>query len=366
MTEPVMKVSLISAYPGLNTGMLSVEYSFESICKCNPHWEVSRYCLETDFAVHQAQIGSLRYAKLTDRAQLSSSDRVVYWGDFLHWRGYLHQDLADRNNRNHSKIEDSELIDKYYASFFLEQQPELLERAVLYGGTLYPLNFMDFADVRYTKNLSNILQTARLARFRDAYSAEFARRISGEQKQFMGMDPGFLWDTADIAATEDHRYLAYSFGRSGQDEVLKDFAVKLARYLNLEPLYVDWFGFTGMSNEVVRKISAIKGAALVLTDIYHMGVNALREKKLTYMIGNGASYAFGTLSDKKKEVLFKQYFLEPFYLYVENIVNPLSHATLFKVIGSYLESVDQMQMAFTMIDAEINRQRSSVVKAINA
>lgn len=82
---------------------------------------------------------------------------------------------------------------------------------------------------------------------------------------------------ASIQAMSTANYLAFSFGRSGYDRVLNDFAVELATDLKLEPIDIHWLDLSGGENAFAQKSSTIKGASLILTDIYHLGINALRE-----------------------------------------------------------------------------------------
>lgn len=83
------------------------------------------------------------------------------------------------------------------------------------------------------------------------------------------------------------------------------------------------------------------------------------------MVGNGVSYATNSLSDKKKQILFKQYFLEPFYLYSENIANPANQPQLFRVIGTYFNSERLTRGTFNFIESQVDFQRRGLLNAIN-
>lgn len=360
-----MKIAVVSALPvGLNTGMLTVEYALSSLLAGKKKWKIDRYCFERNFQIEHEHFGKIEAKKIDGSDILKSYDKILYWGDFLHWRGYLHKDLSMRNDHGKSKVDFSELEDKYYDVFFLEKNKELLSKAIAFGGTIYPISLNDLMDTRYKSNLLNFLKTAALTRFRDVYSSELARGLIGSSNSFMGMDPAFFLGTKDLIKHDHPKdYLVFSFGRSGQNELLKKVALFIAKQLGLDAYDLQWFDIHNKENLLVKKLKVLRGAKLVLTDIYHMAVNSFRENKTTYMFGNGASYAMTSLSDKKKEILFKQYLMEPNYIYTELIKND-------KFMMSVLETIkrkmtQQENHSYDYLNSQIEMNQSSLLSILS-
>ncbi len=353
-----MKIALLSALPaGLNTGMLTVEYAFKSI-QNEKNWIVNRYCLERDFSFEHQYLGEINATKIENSDLLEEYDRIIYWGDFLHWRGYLHKDLYLRHQKLNSEESFDKTIERYYDIFFLEKKKKLLKKSIAFGGTIYPLSTSDLKDERYRNNLQNLLTNARSVKFRDVYSSELARGIINSEKSFMGVDPAFLLDTKSIN-THQHKnkYLVFSFGRSGHNEFLAKIAIMISKKLGLDAYDLQWFALQNGQNPLIKKLEVLKGASLVITDIYHMSINAFREGKLTYMFGNGASYAMSSLSDKKKEILFKQYLVEPQYLYTELVKNE-------KYLNSVIDSIAQRLNENTGFQNEYLEQQISYARTM--
>lgn len=352
-----MKIAIISALPaGLNTGMLTVEYALSSLLENKKKWKIDRYCFENNFQMEHEYFGSINAIKIENSDVLKQYDKIIYWGDFLHWRGYLHKDLAIRNKRYQNPLEFSELENRYYDVFFLEKNKNLLSKAIAFGGTIYPLSSNDLQDARYKSNLLNFLENASMTKYRDVYSSELARGLVRSNNSFMGMDPAFFLNT-EALLKHDHPkdYLVFSFGRSGQDDLLKKIAIFIAKQTGLDAYDLQWFAIQNKENLLVKKLQVLRGAKLVLTDIYHMAVNSFRENKHTYMFGNGASYAMTSLSDKKKEILFKQYLMEPNYLYTELIKNEKFLMSVVATIKKKLEHHESFDFEYLNNQIELNR-----------
>lgn len=359
-----MKIAVISALPaGLNTGMLTVEYAFKSLVDTQKKWKVDRYCFEKPFHLDYENFGEISVAEIQSSDVLKKYDKIIFWGDFLHWRGYLNKDLYFRSQKKDPQKDLQEIADKYYDVFFLEKNRELISRVVSFGGTVYPLSQDDFQDNRYEENFLSLIRDARYVKFRDVYSSNLASGLLTSDKNFMGMDPAFFLNTEKISPHQHARpYMVFSFGRSGQNELLKSVAIRIAKSLGLDAYDLQWFALQNNKNPLIKKLEILRGSAIVLTDIYHMAVNAFRENKPTYMFGNGASYAMSSLSDKKKEILFKQYLQEPQYIYTELIKN---EKYLSSVIDAMNMKLRNKKINYDYLNHQIQYLRNQLIQVID-
>jgi hypothetical protein len=319
------KIAIISAFPqGMNTGMLTVEYSFPK--ELLDEYTVDRYCIESRFNISAPSFTKLEYNKLDNVEILRNYDRIIYWGDFLHWLGYLKHDIRLRN-RNADTY--NQLVELYFHCVFLENEPELRRRSMMIGGTIYPLSRADLLNERYKNALFNLVNDASFVGFRDAYSSAFAKLHFGILGGTLEFDPAFLLNTNHISSAKSSKpYLCYSFGRSGKNDQLLSFIKHYARAKGLFVVNIDWLGLESKTNFLNKKLSVIKGANVVFTDIYHMGVNALREKINVIMFGNALDAGSSSLADKKKEILFYQELIQEAYIQCESIPEKSKYDTL--------------------------------------
>jgi hypothetical protein len=153
---------------------------------------------------------------------------------------------------------------------------------------------------------------------RDAISANLISQISNKENTF-GCDCAFLLETSNNE-NKDGQYIAFSFGRSGYDSELRDFATQISKSLNLPLVEINWLKKGTSTGDLINHIKVIKNATFTITDIYHFSITSWREKTPCLCIGKGSSYPKNTLSDKKKEILYMQHFASHNYCYVEKVL----------------------------------------------
>lgn len=316
------KIACIGAYPhGWNPGMLSVDLAMP--------YEVDRYNIEQEYEIN----GKKSYY-LEKVEQLYDYALVVYWGDFLHYLGYVNPNWFQRQC-DARRFTAEQMWDFWYKIMLLENEDV---KSVSLGTTLYGLDISHLNNTRYKHSLTNFFKKSKLIMFRDMVSTALANQLGA--KSIFGCDLAFLLDSSNIKPCDN--CLVYSFGRIGENEKLEQFTKSFAEFLGLKALDCGWF--SGSSLE--EKLSYIKGAALVITDIYHLSISAMRENKPIFCVGKGLSDSKTTLSDKKKEILFRQHFGMDYFIYFENLSEELFpklkeiylDEDKFKVFNSVLKS----------------------------
>lgn len=364
----MIKVAVVCAYPaGTNPGMLSVDLAFESIIgsSINP-MTVERFCYGRN--LDKSGPIRLKYTELHNVAQLEEFDRIVYWGDFLHWRGYAINDWLSRAQGRHADWSDEKLLDQWYELYLLENRPDLQSRAICFGGTFYGLDSRDLVDERYQTALTFLYNNARAVLMRDCWSAHFARQLAPAHNQTFGCDCALLLDSPAITtpqALPEQPYMLYSFGRSGQNQLLEQFAQRLSDHMGLELVNLEWLQ-KGIGQETLgKKIYLIQHAKFVLTDIYHCAITAWREHCPVLCIGNGASRIESSLSDKKKEIFHAQIFAGENYVFVEEIINPASwNKGLLQKFANLVCNDSTNQIIFGAVLFQAQQAKQNLLKAL--
>lgn len=362
-----MKIAVINAFPdGLNPGMLSVDFSFEQVIgNAGIDASVDYFSGEAEYALNHLD-GSRKVWRVIESVNdLASYDVIVYWGDFLHWIGYARNDWQKRQAVLSPAKTPEAALDRYYR-VMLQPDEEIYEKIILFGGTIYPLSIPNLLDDKYVEALKKLLIKARLVKFRDMVSASYAALLTGKSYNYQGCDCAFLLDTNGIARSGQTRYpengyIGYSFGRSGDGEALVEFVRKTGSALGIPVVDIGWLNGP---EPLAHKISLVKGARFVITDIYHLSVTSLRERKPVFCIGRGCSYSTSTVSDKKKEFLFKQYLADDFYLFHEQVVHPGNFAPLLNKMDRLLKSPDVHDKLFGMLTASVAGARNDLLVTI--
>ena len=369
------RIAVVCAYPaGENPGMLSVDLAFGSLAKGLPAGtQVSYFCAEDAFEL-KAGNNSLKYTLLERREQLLAHDRIVYWGDFLHWIGYFENDFKARVSRRQPVMDPQALRNAWYDLFLMEGASEAeLSKVVVFGGTLYGLHAGQLAEPRYRQALSRLYRHAGLVLMRDQVSADYVAQLAERSSHPFGCDCAMLLDGRSLQSDATQSvppvpYLVCSFGRSGAARAQLGLVAEIAQRRGLKVVNIDWLGQPRGLAALANKLALIRGAQLVVTDVYHMAVSSWREGVPVLGIGRGASQVHGTLSDKKKEIFFRQIFASRFYVFIEDVLAAYaSNAAMSSFLDRVLQPLDNPQeLAFVreVLQRQQDRARGSLLKAL--
>lgn len=365
------KIAVVCAYPaGENPGMLSVDLAFGSLRRALPESvQVNYFCVEREFELRASDV-VLHYQHLTHRDQLLAHDRIVYWGDFLHWIAYFEQDVLMRTRLRNPQADLEALRNAWYDLFFLEgASPAELSKVVVFGSTLYGLDAAQLSVPRYQKALSQLYQNATTVLMRDQVSANFVSQFAREDSNAFGCDCALLLDPKSLQPDERVKlptvdYLVCSFGRSGANRALLGLAAEIAQRRGLKIINIDWLGNPRGLQALADKLAIIRGARLVVTDIYHMSVTGWREGVPVLGVGQGASQARGTLSDKKKEIFFRQIFASDYYVFLEEVLKAYgSNKAMDSYLSNVLKALDR-KAALAFVFDTVKRQQELARKRL--
>jgi polysaccharide pyruvyl transferase WcaK-like protein len=318
-----MKIAFICAFPASsNPGMVSVDLAVESVkSRLDRTAEIDRFCAWRGFEKQGAV--PLNYQCYSSVDQLQSYDLIVFWGDFLHWRGYAYKDFLTRGRGKIKDFDDQDLIDHWYQLYLFENQPYLQQRTIVVGGTFYAMSAEDVSDQRYMLALTNLYKNAKLALMRDLASANFVSQLTNNNQSNFGCDCAALLEVdhlLDYDSSVDPLCVSYALGRSGHGIKLKKLVNAVADRLDAIAVDLNWLEKGVGIDRTLHKIAQIKQSRVVITDIYHCAITAWREGIPVICIGQGANRVTSTLSDKKKELLHMQLFSMQNYIYFEEIL----------------------------------------------
>jgi hypothetical protein len=321
--------------PALNSGMITVDAALDSFMEKNfPGASVVKFNVERQQTFKKKPKFACEF--LDDISQLRDFDRIVCWGDFLHAYQYHRRDLRPRiRNRNtDAQVAEQKIQAAEKMLFLSDFSDEELSKAVCFGGSIYVNGVEDELIKDYKERISRLYKNSGLVLMRDILSASFAQRYAaGRRDGMLGVDcafllephTGFSWTKLPFSAKKSK--IGFSFGRrlSKDPEFLRTMhafvhAVAEARSCN-QIVDLDWLGNNTEDpvGGVIDKLSLINECQAVITDIYHCSINSWREGVPTFCVGEGAESPTGTLSEKKKELLYMMLNARDFYIFKENL-----------------------------------------------
>ena len=355
-----MKLAVICATPaGTNNGMVSVDLAFDSIKKLLPaHYNFVRLCGWKSIKKNK----NFEYDELVEISQLEDADKIIFWGDFLHWIDYANRDWMRSHINNYPMLTPEEIIDKWYHLYLLENREDLQKKVIIFGNTLYGLNSDHLLNSRYVNALTQLYSNASSVLFRDVLSSNYLSQLTGNrQRTFFGCDCALMLD--QLPAEEPiNDYFLYSFGRSGSPEMLDQLVKDISKELNLTPLHLEWLKKGAGLETLEENLKLMKGSKFVLTDIYHCAINAYRENVKVVCVGNAACRVTDTLSDKKKELFHFQHFASKSYFYLEQLTSQYD-SELIRILNlinddSYYENI------FKLLSIHVEQVKNELIHSI--
>ncbi len=253
----------------------------------------------------------LDYAVERDPDRLFGDGAVVFWGDFLHQRVYQ-QRMAEHLVRVGMYDSVEPAVTLMRRLFLMEGcDAAALGRAVLFGSTLLYNRRLDLRDAAYRTALERLLNGAAGTWFRDAISAAAVERVRGwAGSHHLGIDAALLMDAQQQAqlvagpwaeeARQATDHIGIFLGRVDRKILASyvKFCEDAANRLKRPSRWIPWWPLsTRRSGPVGRLTGGIRGfqcgrldrppslgdllemiqrCALVVTDTYHLAVNAWR------------------------------------------------------------------------------------------
>ncbi|MEA5424483.1 polysaccharide pyruvyl transferase family protein [Synechococcus sp. CCY9202] len=273
------------------------------------------------------------YKLLDDLRLLENFDRVVFWGDFAHWLLYATQEWVPRTMRRLGSMSEAEGMNKWFHLFFLGGAERLLQKVIVFGSTLYGLTAKQLAVGAYYDSLQSMYGSCRAAMPRDFYSAVFINQLVGANNAVLGCDCAFFLDDAKLLSTlgkECHGIstiiaegkalplLVCAIGRTQSASLLSYFSSLVANRMGASIVFLPWLANNGIHG-LCESLDLLSRSSYVITDIYHCAVSSLRLGKSTIAFGSTSPSPTHSLSDKKKEILFRQHLIGHNYVATERV-----------------------------------------------
>lgn len=364
-----MRTAVVFAFNPQNAGMYSVDlgalHFFSGL-----GWAVDFFCPTILNDAPTAGYGQMILRTLTDSRDLSGYDNVIYWGDFTTNPQYGLVDFT-RKERQFGGVYDARKSFQRWVSCFLPKR--LLDgnpRVFSFGQ-----NFQSIWAAEKNINLQNLAPLyehfdAILPR--DSYSVEhlqsyFPRAANGNVR--LGMDCAFLVNShtgADKhqAASRPLR-IGTLFGRSQLSnlDILSAQAERrgaqiedLSGWLRLPSQNIHW-SFASL-------LETIRGCDLIISDTYHLLINAMREGVAVQGVGVKSERQEKSVSDFKKRVLFADLGLSDLYLELENTTLTVELAEhLLQALDPKVATERQERIIQTVAD-NTGRYKSSLKDAL--
>jgi hypothetical protein len=372
-----MKIALICAVPDLsNSGMLSVDLAFESLRKyLNDDIQIVRFCSWKDI-VREGPI-PLYYRRLHDVSQLEEFDKIIYWGDFLHWIKYGPSFMSSKGtswycDQNNLSIEDARhlLTNEWYRLYLLEGRQDLQKKSIVFGGTIYGIDSTQMSNTRYRDALTSMYKNASLVLARDYLSSFFISQLSEQRKFSYGCDCALLLDidtTVYKNTGSTDPYMVYSFERCKNNDQFERFAIQLAENQKMRAVKIEWLHPKSSVKNLLENLELIKNSKFAISDIYHFSINAWRERVPTLTIGRGNSYpSQGTLGDKKKEIFNSQILAMNYYLFFEDVVSGINNIDkkLFNDCVLKINNTSALDIVFEKIRSQTEYAKKILIEEI--
>ena len=323
------KIAVLCAYNDNNLGMYSVDlaarefftslgYEFDLFVAQTSRVRGARFIEflgPTLLQKKSKRFGQLRYKLLRSADQLADYTHLVFWGDFLNNPIYGKHNFSQLDVRKKFSKNNTEAFE-FWKELFSLKHGKPTPKVFSIGNNLQN----SFAELGHEAEeiLASFRSNFDLFLPRDPFSLENITSCLQDQpgscKMGQGTDCAFLLDSGE--RKEKHATFCYHFGRSGFSDTSKLIstiesetglrAVHLTNWLNT---------YSNDAETVFRALRrSIAESQFVITDTYHVCVNAMNQSTPVFGIGRDADRQKGTLGDFKKQTLFEMMGLQDFYL----------------------------------------------------
>lgn len=340
-----MKIAVVCAYYAhhMNTGMITVDLGAQHFLrKVFAGFQIDFYSYIEAFDVKDGI--SYQYYE-EPNLLLDQYDYLLFWGDFLHSFDYfcygsgLHALTQKKLGLNARDAEDH-----LYKTLLLESvDVEKLKKVICIGGALHLNGNYTERCSRYNYNIARLYSECKMYSCRDPFSHKIADSYSSNNNGIVGLDGAFHLNPEellesysenlkDLCLDASNFNIGFSFNRSvrgneearlGVMQLIEGIMDNLSSSSRGVKYDIEWF--KGVKEkpveEVAKKIACIRRCSVVVTDTYHLAVNALNCNVPVVLVGYGADRIGHTLNEKKKEWLLRCFNMSEMYVYLEELAS---------------------------------------------
>lgn len=296
------RIAVIAAFNCHNYGMYSVDLAAEQFFNelGLPYTQI--------VTQQRTRTGRLQFHLLRQPSEFAVFDRVVYWGDFLNNPMWGAVDYSHREIQRHGVPGPEEARANWQELYLSLKRHQPALRVFAIGGCFLGAEGPGLEGSR--RPLEEFLQSAELVMPRDEPSYDMVQRLAPGGHVRQGMDCAWLLpvEPTRMAAASSH-FICF-LGRTLRRREPR-LARELSRATGLRSVWIDWLNlrpprFLAHWN-FARMRRLIAGARFVVTDTYHLAVNALNHGIPTICLYDAKQSAEqGTCGDVKKRALMEQ------------------------------------------------------------
>jgi hypothetical protein len=413
------KISVICApAPKPNPGMASVDFAFYALSRrygfaeqvtyyqLYPHDELhSRARTDLEREIRTRQSLPFEYRNFRHGLEdIFASDRIVFWGDFLHAADY-HEAAARRLVKIGLAGSFEEALGRVRNHYFLRNAPaEIWPRVLAFGGNLLFNRLGHYADGSYASQVQQFFQKVGKVWMRDVYSAARVNELRNDYEfSYLGCDGSLLLTSEDLEQLPynncyDHvgagkGHAGIFFGRNKcNPAIMARFARDLCRRLGIKGQWIPWGlskGFGRMKKKVGRRFSGMEireyptpptlgdlqrmlgHCDVVISDTYHVCVNAWRLGVPAVCLGqalvrqpdninSGNAFAWRD----KRQVFYGMHDAMEYYVYIEELADRSWRRKRLEQLVALLQKDSYRQAVSSRIRARAAAVEQSLVQAL--
>jgi len=335
--------------PERNTGMATVDLSaFSNLPRLLPDAKITLYTYgaTSQYAYQKGELPFDHVDLLANPEAYLNSDVFIFWGDFIHshsyWkldRGSWDKSLDALSVEERKKVQADKYADYSKYVFLAGQDKRKLASSIVFGSTIITNEAQDMLDAAYAANYNGLMENAGAVLFRDALSAAKVSPLR-KREATLACDCALLLrddqlaQLGDFSRANTRKGVGVFFGRSSSKMQMLNFARQVAAEAGEELRWVPWFptlrrlrlpakllgyNIPEGHKSVGALLSELTACRFVITDTYHMCVNAWRLGIPAICIGDGAADQNSSLADKKKEIFYEMYGARRLYAFTEQL-----------------------------------------------
>ena len=322
----------------------------------------------TEPAIQSANHGDLKQEFRSAHAHLDeimASKIILYWGDFLHMAQY-HRAIARRLiQKGHVSSEEDAANCIQEILFLSRAEDAVLKKSISFGGTIIFNTIADELYGKYATELTRFIKRTHRIWPRDVFSSiKFSHLLSDYSRIKPGVDCALLIHETDVRELCGESEVAIKeavsgnigifFGRTkGTGFRLMKFATSIAKGMKKSmywlpwgnhqgfPVHKTWFAPRPVSLNTMpgceqlsctaHLLSALKHSSLIITDTYHVAVNAWNlgtpaicvgdttplEPSEMRSVNSGAAYAWRD----KRQTFFSMYDALDYFVHAYELQN---------------------------------------------
>lgn len=296
------KVALVCAFNPGNTGMYSVDLAASRFMRKLgvPHTLVNFQ--------RRPWRPVLGFRSTRDVRYLRTFTHLLFWGDFQNNPVYGTNDFAKREVKFKYASSDEEAISNW-SRLHLDISDQLQGVKIASVGNCFLGAGAAAADKSLRSSLRNFVRNAAAILPRESQSMRQLMDASEPSHNIAtGLDTAFLLEGSNRQDYRDKKNIGFRFVRSGVVDIDGGVA-ELAKATGLSPIEIPWTTGdrkTSCKKTFAQAIDAIATCRVIVTDVYHLAVNATNHGTPVICLSRGDYNASSSVADAKKHALAEQ------------------------------------------------------------